>query len=331
MFAPNSKSLPRLWLLLLLLSIFASASAHARSTTLVEPPLLPLPSGRTVQQAVDAVKLSLRSNPGWRLDTEESTTSLVGSFAKSRHLARLRFTVTASGVQARYHSSVNLSFEQNGDEREIHPAYNVWVESFMARVAETLAKNPAEVSASLAAATGAGTTQSDQSRAAYLDLPANNPPPSQALGTFSKLDLLAVQQLGVHPDLVQRIDANLQKHLGPVVRNWQGNSGAAGHTLRLQPQIVALSYVNASTRVWGGQHESWIVMKLRCTDASTGALVAEPQFYQRADGHGGRWTFGATDSVMLERIAKLQSAYVLDNKSQAVGGSTSLPDNLIPQ
>lgn len=65
-------------------------------------------------------------------------------------------------------------------------------------------------------------------------------------------------------------------------------------------------------------------MHLRMTDAETGEVMADPEFYQRASAEGGMWSIGGTDNGMLMRISTVAQQYLQRNYARAVGGPTGL-------
>jgi len=64
-------------------------------------------------------------------------------------------------------------------------------------------------------------------------------------------------------------------------------------------------------------------MTVKFTDATTGEVIAQPEFYQHANKMGAAWSFGATDKAMLVRVAGMITNYVRNNYGAAVGGSTT--------
>lgn len=69
---------------------------------------------------------------------------------------------------------------------------------------------------------------------------------------------------------------------------------------------------------------SALLATVKLTDASTGQVIAEPEFYQHANKMGAAWSFGATDRAMLIRVGSMVTDYLQKNYSAAVGGSTSI-------
>jgi len=67
-------------------------------------------------------------------------------------------------------------------------------------------------------------------------------------------------------------------------------------------------------------------MKVKFIDAETKAVIAEPEFYQRAAAMGWAWSVGATDNDMLDRIATVFQEYLERNYDKPVGGPTGLEE-----
>jgi hypothetical protein len=88
--------------------------------------------------------------------------------------------------------------------------------------------------------------------------------------------------------------------------------------------VSELKFVDGGTRFFAGAFagSSAVVMQLRLIDAATKAVVAQPEFFQRAAAMGGAWSIGGTDNSMLERIAGVAQEYLRRNYDDAVGGPT---------
>ncbi|GLQ86879.1 hypothetical protein [Dyella flagellata] len=155
-----------------------------------------------------------------------------------------------------------------------------------------------------------------------------NPPPSERLANFQHFKLLpltASADAKGNAEALQKIEGNLQTKLQPVISGWD-SQGTDGRTLQIEPVVTQLKFVTTAGRIWGGAFagSSAVVMKLRLVDASTGKVVADPEFYQRAAAMGGAYSFGGSDVGMLDRIATVSQEYLQHNYQQAVGGPTGL-------
>ncbi len=156
-----------------------------------------------------------------------------------------------------------------------------------------------------------------------------NPPPQQRLSVFQHFLLLPVKATSVkvrsQTAAMAKISSNVQDKLGRTISGWE-NHNQSGHTLVIQPRITRLKFVSGGKRFWAGDlaGSSAVIMKLRLTDADSGKLIAQPEFFQRAAAEGGMWSFGGTDNGMLVRIATVAQQYMRRNYAQAVGGPTGL-------
>ncbi len=94
--------------------------------------------------------------------------------------------------------------------------------------------------------------------------------------------------------------------------------------LLFEPHIVSLHKPSDATRIFGGSMagQSRIIIQMRISEVTSGAVIAEPQFYQHANAMGASLSFGTTDNMMLERIAELMATYLKRNYLTAVGGPT---------
>ena len=112
-----------------------------------------------------------------------------------------------------------------------------------------------------------------------------------------------------------------------MLAQWNAKpAGANAKTLKIEPTIRHIRFISGGARFWGGAFAggSAVLMTVKLTDAGTGQLIAEPEFYQHASKMAGAWSFGATDKAMLVRISSMVADYLQKNYSAAVGGSTSV-------
>lgn len=156
---------------------------------------------------------------------------------------------------------------------------------------------------------------------------ALNPAPAAPFNTYQRFELAPVAMgapfAGQKGNEVARekLQANLDERAGPLLKEW--NAGAAGddaRTLKIVPEIRYLRFITGGKRFFAGAFAggSSIMVTVRITDAATGAIVAEPDFYQHANAMGAAWSFGATDKTMLIRISNMVTEYLRGNYTQAV-------------
>jgi hypothetical protein len=159
---------------------------------------------------------------------------------------------------------------------------------------------------------------------------AQNPPPSEPFRNFGQFQL---QPVTLNPSLAEHgynqsatasINRSLQQSLGTLLAAWDKGEG---RTLIVDPYIDEIKFVGGAARFWAGAMagSSAVVMRVTYKDAATGAVVAEPVFYQHAHAMGGAWTFGGSDNAMLSRLAELVTTYTRNNYASAVGGPTGAP------
>lgn len=162
-----------------------------------------------------------------------------------------------------------------------------------------------------------------------------NPPPREPLSAFQHFQLqpvvAATGEVREQTAAMTRISLNAQQKLGSTLGGWE-NISQSGRTLKIEPRITELKFVSGTKRFWAGDFagSSAVIMHLRLTDADTGKVIADPEFYQRAAAEGGTWTFGATDKSMLVRITTVAQQYLQRNYAQAVGGPTGLEGSEAP-
>ena len=157
-----------------------------------------------------------------------------------------------------------------------------------------------------------------------------NPAPAKAFSAYSGFELRPVQL--DESDAAQRGKGNaasrVQDHFDaivqPVVAEWNVRKPAADGSLRLviEPRIDAIKKVGGATRFFAGglAGDSHVTMHLRIVEQPGGAVIAEPEFYQRAAALSGAWTMGAQDNDMLRRTAQVVADYLRNNFDSASGG-----------
>jgi hypothetical protein len=156
----------------------------------------------------------------------------------------------------------------------------------------------------------------------------SNPPPAVPFSSFQHFMLdpvTAAPDVAAQTAAMAKISANVQQKLGETIAPWE-NRNISGRTLVIQPRVVELKFVSGGKRFLAGAMagSSAVIMRLRLTDADSGKLIANPEFFQRAAAMGGAWSFGGTDNGMLVRISTVAQQYMQRNYAKAVGGPTGL-------
>lgn len=160
-----------------------------------------------------------------------------------------------------------------------------------------------------------------------------NPPPSQKLGGYASYELKAVT---IAPELTSKKNSDkvlstVQEHVdqtvAPLLARWNAEAAGAHESqekLVIEPRITALHKPSGATRFFAGAFagDGRIVMKVRIVEAGSGKLLAEPEFYRRANAMAGAWTVGAHDNAMLGKVVGLVADYLGANYTSAVGGAT---------
>ena len=159
-----------------------------------------------------------------------------------------------------------------------------------------------------------------------------NPPPSTALNAFDRFEIAPIAMDApyagqpANEEAKKRIQANLDERTNPLVQGWNGQAAKRSppKTLRIEPAIRHIKFVSGGARFWAGAFAggSAVLMTIKLTDAQSGEVIAEPEFYQHANKMGAAWSMGGTDKAMLVRIGTLAADYLNANYSAAVGGPT---------
>jgi hypothetical protein len=161
----------------------------------------------------------------------------------------------------------------------------------------------------------------------------SNPPPAMPLDAFQRFEITPIAMDAPYAGqsgneaAKTSIQANLDLRAQPVLADWNSKpAGAEAKTLKIEPIIRHIRFISGGARFWGGAWGggSAVLMTVKLTDASTGQVIAEPEFYQHANKMGAAWSFGATDKAMLVRVSAMITDYLQKNYTAAVGGTTSV-------
>lgn len=162
---------------------------------------------------------------------------------------------------------------------------------------------------------------------------ARNPAPAATLNSYQRFELAPVAmgtpftEYKGNQVALEKLQANIDERVKPLVGEWNARDpGAQARTLRIEPQIRYIRFISGGKRFWGGAFAggSSILLKVKLTDAATGEVIAEPDFYQHANAFGAAWSFGGTDKHMLIRISAMLADYLKNNYATAVGGAVSV-------
>lgn len=159
-----------------------------------------------------------------------------------------------------------------------------------------------------------------------------NPPPKVALSSFDRFEIAPIAMGApyagedVNEEARQRLQVNLDERVPPLLNEWNAKQAQSSppKTLKIEPVVRHVKFVSGKKRFWTGAFSGGtaVLMTVKLSDAATGEVIAEPEFYQHANAMGAAWSYGATDKAMLVRTTDLISDYLKANYSAAVGGPT---------
>lgn len=158
---------------------------------------------------------------------------------------------------------------------------------------------------------------------------AQNPPPAEAFSKYGRIEVKpAVFKSGLRGSkgALAKIDQNIQHDLTTSLAEWNQRPNN-GRTLVIEPVVEELSFKGGAKRVLLGPlaGSSGVLMRMNIHDKN-GAVVASPEFFQRANAMAAGFLMGVHDNIMLTRVANLSTNYVKANFSQNVGGPTGAED-----
>lgn len=163
----------------------------------------------------------------------------------------------------------------------------------------------------------------------------DNPPPAEAYSRFGRIEVkpvvLAPEFRGqtANENSLQKINANFFKRLGSNPEKWNSRPDN-GRKLVIEPVATDIRFINVGTRIFTGPFSgsSGVVITVKVTDATTGKLIDNPQFYQHSSAAAG-FALGVADNMMLVRIADTLGDYLLRNYDAAVGGKTGATEESV--
>ena len=147
-------------------------------------------------------------------------------------------------------------------------------------------------------------------------------PTSKKLSTFQAVQMKAITispafaKAGANQKAAKKINENLVKEMKLVLPNLlDADKPAAPGTLVITPVIEEIKFIGGFARfmVGGMAGSSAVLMKVTYTDADSGAVVGDPEFYRAANAFGGAYSMGATDNMMLAEIARDIASYTKMN------------------
>ncbi|MCA1855377.1 hypothetical protein LE190_05490 [Massilia oculi] len=161
---------------------------------------------------------------------------------------------------------------------------------------------------------------------------AQNPAPREAFSAYGRIVLKPVSFApGQNGDAgaLAKIAGNLEKNLHEPMQQWN-RARDNGRTLTIEPVVEQMSFKSSTKRVLLGPlaGSSGVLMRVTFRDQA-GNIIARPEFFQRANAMSGAFTLGVQDNLMLTRVTKLASDYIIANYTQAVGGPTGADDAAI--
>lgn len=161
-----------------------------------------------------------------------------------------------------------------------------------------------------------------------------NPAPAVKLSDFDRIEIskFSLPAPYAGQDANELAKNNLQINFDGRILSWLSTAnarplaGAEARVLLVEPVITKIKFVGTSARIWGGAFagSSRVLITMKITDKNTGAVIANPEFYQHANAFGATYSFGAADKAMLERVTSLMADYLSNNYTEAVGGPTGM-------
>ena len=120
-----------------------------------------------------------------------------------------------------------------------------------------------------------------------------NPAPASKLQGYAGYEIKPVTLAADEADkknvdkVVAKVEENIQQSVGPILKDWNASAAAATNksTILIEPAIVSVHKPSGANRFFAGAMagNSHIVMKVKITEQPSGKVIAEPEFYRRAN------------------------------------------------
>ena len=164
-----------------------------------------------------------------------------------------------------------------------------------------------------------------QGCATQLRKPAGPPQPAKVkLSNFQAVEMnhvtISPRFASAEPNqkALRRIDQELLSCMHLIFPNLNKveETDSDIRTLLIEPNIEEIKFIGGAARFWVGAMagSSAVLMKVTYRDKATGEVIAEPEFYSRGDAWAGGYSVGATDNLMLDRIARDICNYTNSNR-----------------
>lgn len=289
--------------LMLFLVTVGEAIALPMPVPLQEPAPIPVPAGRSADEVVASINTAMGRHGNW-VPESEAPGHIVAHYSVRGHQAWVDIRYTPSVVTLRYSKSFNLHYriDQEG-VRLIHRSYNRWVKTLADDIRSIFVEGASE-------------------DAVHLVKLAREPVRNEPLSAFSRFEL---REVDISPD-ARRIPVNvasarsLQVHTGyrikPLLEQWQNaaQAGSANRTLVIEPIVERGGFISSghygNRRVVVGY--SWIEVRLRCTDAESGALVAERIVSGKSVIPERHYDRQSDDQMLVELTSNIRKALLED-------------------
>lgn len=291
-----------------LAALLLAVAAPLRADRLSDPAPVAVPAGLGAADLDKSIARALAAR-GWVAGPAEPG-RVVAAFDHLGSVARVAVTWDSQAVRITYQDSTDLDYEDSGGQREIDGEYNAWVQALAGEIARFDAGPKPRIA-------------------------RPNPPPSEKFSAFSNFELRPLTMDpaytgSINEHVRDKLDAQLHRALWPLIGAWTRTVPAgAQRTLLIEPRIEKLRYVGGAVRAMVGEvaGNSFIAVRVVCTDAATGAVVASPGFYR--EGTTDASLIAAIhdngDSRMLSTISELVRLYLVGNYKALAGGASGDP------
>jgi hypothetical protein len=143
---------------------------------------------------------------------------------------------------------------------------------------------------------------------------------SRAVASYSRFELRELRStVEVQPKVINKITTEIRLRLDESLARWNQEGSLPGHagTLAIEVEILQMKFVSGGKRFFVGAMAggSSCAAAAKLVDAERGELVARKVFGEMSGGRKGAHTMGATDNLMLDRLAANISAWVIEQHS----------------
>jgi hypothetical protein len=145
---------------------------------------------------------------------------------------------------------------------------------------------------------------------------ANASGADRAVSSFASYELRDISaNVKVHERVMTKLTTELRLRLDAPLQAWNEAGAQPGHegSLAIEVVITDMKFVSGAKRAFAGglAGSSHCAATAKLVDVAGNQVLFTREFSEFADRSSGAWTMGATDNLMLNRLAENVATWVI--------------------